>query len=384
LLVLSVLGGYGYWALTKPLPLLMPAQASQQILIPAAGSKLAWPASQAAVGILGTDVLETHGNQTPAPIASVAKVITCLVVLDKKPLKAGQTGPVITLTPADVALYKNTMAQDGSLVSVVAGEQITQYQMLQAIMLPSANNMADSLAIWAFGSLANYTTTANAFLAEHGLSETKVGVDASGLSPTTTSTATDLVKLGELAMQEPVLAEVVGQSTATGIPQTAFVKNVNSLLGTANIVGIKTGNTEQAGGVFLSASRLIIENKPTIIVTAVVGSPTLFVALKDSLTLVKSAQTNFEVVTVVDKYQEVGRYAVPWGGSIATITEEEAGVSTWNGSKYSTQVNLRPVKVGSTAAGSIPITNQPPVKVRLAYKAAPPSAWWRLSHPISK
>jgi D-alanyl-D-alanine carboxypeptidase (penicillin-binding protein 5/6) len=390
LVVIVLLGAYGTWALRKPLPMLQPIPATRQLSVSAGSSKLSWPAAgQSAVGILDSRIFEVHGAQKPAPIASVAKVITALTVLDKKPVAPGGPGPVITLSADDVALFRNYAAQDGSLVPVTAGEQISEYQILQAMMLPSANNIADSLAIWAFGSLPAYTAAANTYLAAHGLGDTHVGADASGLSATTVSTAGDLVKLGNLAMQNKALAQIVGQATADGIPMTTTVKNVNFLLGTSNIIGIKTGNTEQAGGVFLSASQITINNKPVTIVTAVVGSPTLFVAMKDSLTLVRSAQANFQPVTIAKAGDILTRYNLPWGGLVAAVVDKDLKTSAWKGSTVAAAAKLKPIKATSTKNEIVSILtisdsagNANKVAVKLATAPTAPSAWWRLIHPF--
>ena len=93
-------------------------------------------------------------------------------------------------------------------------------------------------------------------------------------------------------MQNPVLAQIVSQPTASNIPVVNTVKNVNFLLGSNGIVGIKTGNTDQVGGVFISASRITVNTKPVVIVTAFTNAPSLFEALQDSVPLVQSAQAN--------------------------------------------------------------------------------------------
>jgi D-alanyl-D-alanine carboxypeptidase (penicillin-binding protein 5/6) len=100
------------------------------------------------------------------------------------------------------------------VVKVAAGEQISEYQALQAMLLPSANNMADSLARWAFGSPADYVTYANGIIKKMGLSHTVVG-NTNGFDDTTTSTADDLVMIGLQAMRNPVIADIVSQSTAS-------------------------------------------------------------------------------------------------------------------------------------------------------------------------
>jgi serine-type D-Ala-D-Ala carboxypeptidase (penicillin-binding protein 5/6) len=352
---------------------------------------LNWPAQgQSAVGLVGLPTLEMHGAETPMPTASTAKLITALMVLQEKPLQPGQQGPTITLTAADVALYNNYAAQDGSVVQVQAGEQISEYQMLQTMMLPSANNMADSLAIWAFGSLANYQQAANPYLESLGLVTTHVGSDASGLSPTTTSTAHDLVQIGELAMQNPVLAQIVGQSTASGIPVVGNIKNVNSLLGTDNIIGIKTGNSDQAGGVFVAASQVTINNKPVTIVTALIASPSLFQSMKDSLTLMQSAQNNFSTVPVVQANSVVGSYKLPWGGRINAVAGKTLTTSIWNGSTPSPKVSLRKIPSrtsAGTAVGSVTLpksalSSQVSTPATLQSAPTKPSTTWRLKHPF--
>ena len=378
---------YGAWALTKPLPALQPINALSQLTVPAKGSHLAWPAAgQSAVGILDSRILETHGDQKPVPIASVAKVINALVVMQKKPLALGEQGPAITLTQNDVAIHDQYAAQDGSLLPVQAGEKLTEYQMLQALMLPSANNIADTMAIWAYGSLSNYANVANAFLKQNGLNSTHVGSDASGMSPTTTSTAADLVKLGDLAMKNPVLAQVVGQQTASGLPLTTQIKNVNMLLGTNNIIGIKTGNTDQAGGVFLSASRININNTPVIIITAEAGQPDLFTALKTSNDLVKSAQTNFTNINVVKAGQKITTYKIPWGGTIDAVATKNINLTQWNGWTTFLTISARPVAYNSDSTGviSLPASAINPelkLQIKLRNLPAKPSALWRLTHP---
>jgi D-alanyl-D-alanine carboxypeptidase (penicillin-binding protein 5/6) len=385
------IGGYSAFALTRPLPMLQPVERSHKFEIQTATSRLVWPnAPQSAVGITGTDTLMSHGAQTPLPTASTAKIITALTVLQKKPLRPGQQGPTITLGDKDVALYYGYLLQDGSVVSLNSGEQINEYQMLEAVMLPSANNMADSLAIWAFGSLQAYRAAATQYVAGLGLKDTHIGTDASGLSPTTTSTAHDLVVLGEAAMSDPVLAQIVGQRTADDIPVVGTVRNVNFLLGTSGIVGLKTGNSDPAGGVYVSASRTIVNDRQITIVTALVGAPDLFSAMQGSLPLITSAQTNFNPNKLLSAGAIVGRYTKPWGGSVPATVSQDVTVSSWNGTKIPAEAVLWPVSasavagatVGHIGASGSSFSSSQNVDVKLAEAPSKPSVWWRLSHPF--
>lgn len=387
-----LLAAYCVWAVRRPVPPIEAVQSSSITRAAAADAKeLAWPAGgQAAVGIAGTGIMETRGKQTGVPTASTAKLITVLCVLQKKPLAPGQQGPVITLTQKDVDLYNGYMAKDGSLVPVKAGEKITEYQALQAILLPSSNNMADSLAIWAFGSLKAYSEYANGYVKSLGLEHTRVGPDASGFDPRTVSSARDLVILGRQVMKNPVLSEIVGQKTAGGIPVARTIHNVNLLLGSSGIVGIKTGNTDQAGGVFVGAAKKKINGRQVTIITAVMKSHDIFTALRTSHVLIESAQDNFSRTTVMRAGSIVGRYDMPWGGSIFAAADQTLDMDAWAGSDVPFAVHLRPIppdaKAGSTV-GSVTVkasalNARKSVPVKLQGAPYGPPMGWRLLHPL--
>jgi D-alanyl-D-alanine carboxypeptidase (penicillin-binding protein 5/6) len=385
LLILILVGSYSYWSLNRPIPALQPTQLNASLQTSTQPSKLNWPANQAAVAIEGTSIIETHGGQTPIATASTAKVITALMTLKQRPLKLGQQGPAITITAEDVERYKNYLAQDGSVIPVQAGEQITEYQALQALLLPSANNIADKLAMWSYGSLDQYKKSTNSYLLSIGLKNTVVGSDASGLSPDTTSTAGDMVKIGKLAMENPVIAQIAGQPTATGIPLTTSVKNVNFLLGSDGIVGIKTGNSDQAGGAFVGASKFKVGDEEKTVITAIMGAPDLVTALHQSQALIRSAQTNFSNVEVVKKDTELGEYKQPWGGSIQAVATSDLPVLAWNGSTVKPTIKLNATSENPKASQTVGklTANGKTTDVILKASATEPSIFWRLSHPLN-
>ena len=154
-LLLAVIGYCSVALLGSPGDL-RAAAARTQLVVKTRAARLPWPAyGQGAYGVAGGPVLATHGVQKPVPTASVAKLITVLCVLKKLPLTPTTDGPTITLRKSDVAIYDKYVAEDGSVVPVRAGQRISERTALEAILLPSANNIADSLAIYAFGSLAD-------------------------------------------------------------------------------------------------------------------------------------------------------------------------------------------------------------------------------------
>jgi D-alanyl-D-alanine carboxypeptidase (penicillin-binding protein 5/6) len=298
---------------------------------------------QAAVGATGFGVLQISGPQISAPIASVAKVMTAYSVLKQKPLKVGEQGPVISITDQDVLTYNDYYSKGGSTARVAPGEKISEYQALQALMLPSANNFADTLATWTFGSMDKYIAYANAQAKDLGLKNTHIS-DASGFSPQTMSSAQDLVLLGQAAIKDPVLAEIVNQKQAD-VPEAGTVRNVNWLLGTDSVNGIKTGNTDEALGCFLFSSQRNINGQKVTLIGAIMGAPDLNKAITDSRPIINAADKGFETVTAVKAGQAVGYYQLPWGGKVEAVAKKDLSFFVWKGIIVDLSAKLNPIKV---------------------------------------
>lgn len=314
-------------------------------------ARLTWPVQgSAAIGAKGYGVLATHGDQSQMPTASIAKLITVLAVLEKHPLKSSKNSPVLTMDAEDVALFNQYFSEGGAYVKVELGEKITQYQAMQAILLPSANNMADSLAIWTFGSIPEYITYANGMVKRLGLMETVIAKDASGMSPDTVSTPTDLVKLGEIALAHPVIAEIVSQPSAV-IPVHGIIYSANSRLGYNNIIGIKTGLTDEAGGCFLFAAKHTLEGKSATIIGIVRGTPTLLSALSSSVALANSAKKAFSIKTPVKAGEVFGTLTTAWSETSRVIAKQDLTLLAWRGVPLKPRITLAPIN-RSLPAGS--------------------------------
>ena len=231
-----------------------------------------WPASgQAAFVQGGQSQVHAGPNQHAAPIASVAKVMTAYLVLRDHPLGLGQDGPTITLTGADVADTDRRRGQDESLVSVAAGEQLTELQALQALLLPSANNIAAVLARWDAGSVRRFVARMNVIARSLGMTHTHY-TDPSGYDDATVSTAADQVRVVDLAMRLPVFASIVATPSAT-LPVAGTVHNTDTLLGQNGFVGVKTGSDDAAGGCFAFRAIRFIGGRRTTITGVVLGQP---------------------------------------------------------------------------------------------------------------
>jgi serine-type D-Ala-D-Ala carboxypeptidase (penicillin-binding protein 5/6) len=303
-----------------------------------------WPAQgEGALGVTGHGVLVATPGARPLPIASVAKVMTALVALEAMPLHKGESGPVTTITDLDVATYLNDQAQGQSVLAVTAGEQLTEYQALQGLLLPSANNIADLLMRWAFGSRQAGVARMNARAAELHLDQTTF-VDASGFDPGTVSTPANLVTLGEAAMRNEVFAEIVSQQQAV-LPVAGQVANVNTLLG-SGMVGIKTGNTPEAGGCYLfAAADDPGDGHSVLLIGAMVGMPDLGAAMAAAAPVLADARQALQVRHVLRRGQVVGRVAAPWDDRVDVVATRSLDLVLWQGTPIQEATSLRPIVV---------------------------------------
>ncbi len=232
---------------------------------------VAWPAyGQAAVQI-GQAQAQAGPNQHPAPIASVAKVMTAYLVLRDHPLGTGEGGPTITLNDADVADTDRRSRQRESVVPVIVGEQLSELQALQALLLPSANNIAAVLARWDAGSVARFVAHMNATARSLGMTRTRY-TDPSGYDDRTVSTAADQLLVVDQAMRVPAFASIVATPSAT-LPVAGTVRNTNVLLGRDGFVGVKTGSDRAAGGCFAFRAIRLVHGKRTSVTGVVLGQP---------------------------------------------------------------------------------------------------------------
>jgi len=230
-----------------------------------------WPADGQAAVRVGQSQIHAGPNQHAAAIASVAKVMTAYLVLRHHPLRPGDDGPTITLTDADVADTDRRREREESVVSIAAGERLTERQALQALLLPSANNIAAVLAQWDTGSVGRFVARMNATARSLGMTHTRY-TDPSGFDDATVSTAADQLRVVDRAMRLPVFASIVATPNAA-LPVAGTVHNTNTLLGQSGFVGVKTGSDAAAGGCFAFRAIRWINGKRTTVTGVVLGQP---------------------------------------------------------------------------------------------------------------
>lgn len=329
--LLLVVLGLATWNYLRPIPDVAASGG------PPAGEVIAgtppampWPTrGSAAVGVQSLGFIASSGNEQAIPAASVAKVMTALVILEDKPLKKNDPGPTITITDTDVQSYNTDFANKESVARVQAGEQITQLQLLEGMLIPSANNLSETLARWDAGSIDAFVAKMNTRAAALHLTHTKFA-DTSGANPGTVSTPSDLMSLGMTAMKQEVFAQVVGMAT-TDLPVAGTVYNVDGVLGQSGIVGIKTGSGLNSGANFLFAANISVDGVPINFFGCVMGQPTLDDAFTASKKLIGAMQSALHVRKVIAKNQTVATYVTPWGAQTDLVSTVDVELIVWPG-----------------------------------------------------
>ena len=325
---------------------------------------------------------EGENYTVPRATASLAKLITVQVVLDKYPLAAGESGPLITMSGDDEARYWWTVNIGGSNARVVTGEQISERQLIEGILLASANNMADSLAIWAFGSMDGYHQAANEWLARHGLTSTTVGGDASGFDPATKSTPTDLCKIMLLAAEEPILAEIMAEPEVT-LPTGDVIHTTNQLLGQNGIFAGKTGYTDEAGRGMVVASRQIIGDTEIVVAGVSLSNDSYQTAFDTTAQLIAAMPQNLRVLNL-NSDVSVGEIAAPWTSNRHIIAAHGLVVPYWVDQPPMITATVADTIGDSLSPNSIIgrlVVDDSEVNLIVTDGLPAATASWRLAHP---
>ena len=228
-----------------------------------------WPATGQGAYQLGSAQPAASPDEHPVPIASLAKVMTALVVLQHLPLDGTADGPTLVVRDADVADTARRVIRDESVVAVRAGERLTERQALMALLLPSANNVAVMLARYVSGTVDAFVSEMNAAARSLGMTHTTY-TDPSGFNSTTVSTAADQLTLAQHAADNNTLTALVSTSSYR-LPVAGTVSNTNTLLGQDGFVGMKTGSDDGAGGCFMFRSYRSVGGINTELIGVVLG-----------------------------------------------------------------------------------------------------------------
>lgn len=233
-------------------------------------------------------VLYGKNENVKGAMASTTKIMTATVILENADIteeieisaKAGGTG--------------------GSRLGLKKGDKITINDLLYGLMLRSGNDAAVALAEHVGGSIEGFAEMMNKKAEELGLKNTHF-VTPHGLDNSEHyTTAYELAKLTDYALQNEKFATIVGTKTTTiyvnGSPRQ--IANTNELLGTLNgVIGVKTGFTNNAGRCLVTEAK----RDDMDIITVVLGADTKKYRTQDSIKLIEYSFSNFKMVNIKEK-----------------------------------------------------------------------------------
>lgn len=310
-------------------------------VVPGTVPDLIWPkVGQAAVAVRGVGMVGRSPRERRVPIASLTKMMTAFVVLRDHPLSPGQSGPLIRITASDVAIYETEAVKGDSTVKVVAGETLSEYQLLEALLIPSADNIAGLLATWDAGSVGRFVAKMNATAESLGLASTHYA-DASGVNPLSESTAADQARLGSDLMGHAVIRGIVRRGDLR-FPVVGKIWNVNPAIGDDGIQGIKSGWTLAAQGCLVTAAFRTLRHHGVLVVTAALGQPGgLWDAALVDEGLLDSATRGLVAWRVARPGATVATVTLPQrGGDISLLAPPQARfVVVWRGLKLTERIS---------------------------------------------
>lgn len=322
-LVILAIGIYGPATLLGPLPvvtatLVTPTDGADNLsppVLPTGGASAV--AAFDATALDASAPMAVAGTTDALPMASIAKIVTALVVLEAKPLDVGRTGPTVAITTADYQDYIDYANADARTVVVFPGENWTERELLQAMILGSSNNHADTLARWAFGSVDAYLEAANTWLAKNGLPATHV-VDATGLHDASVGTATDLAHLAGIAAAHPVIAELLANPSDALVGQRG-VDNTTAYLPEEGITGISRSYTDAAGVCFLFTAQVGTGESAFTFSGAFINEPDYNILTTDLTALMESARAGVSELPILTQGDAYATFEAPWGDTASGI-----------------------------------------------------------------
>jgi serine-type D-Ala-D-Ala carboxypeptidase (penicillin-binding protein 5/6) len=300
------------------------------------------PGAQAAIVVDardGTNMFAKRPDSERA-IASTTKLMTALLALER-----AKPGDVFT-----ASVYNAAPAE--SRINLRPGERMTVHDLLEALLLESANDAAVTLAEGISGSREAFVQDMNERAAELGLEHTSyanpIGLD----EPGNYSSAQDLATLTRLLLQRPRFAAIVDMPEAQleSGARPRVVENRNDLVATHPWVsGVKTGYTLNAGNVLVGAAK---GPGGARVISVVLGEPSEATRDQDTLALLRWGLASFHRVRVLDPRRMLAQADIKYRDSTARLVPRRTAVVTIrDGERIRRRVNAPEEVEGPLEAG---------------------------------
>jgi D-alanyl-D-alanine carboxypeptidase (penicillin-binding protein 5/6) len=247
-------------------------------------------------------------------IASTTKLMTALLALERARPREVFTAPPYNALPPE------------SRINLRAGERMTVGDLLEALLLESANDAAVTLAEGISGSREAFVAEMNERAAELGLDDTSyanpIGLD----DPANYSTARDLATLSVRLMRRPRFRRIVDMAEAEleSGERPRVVDNRNGLVARYPwVTGIKTGHTILAGDVLVGSAR---GPSGARVISVVLGEPSEQARDADTLVLLKWGLGRFHRVRAVDPGRPLARADIEYRDERAELVPRRPAV----------------------------------------------------------
>jgi serine-type D-Ala-D-Ala carboxypeptidase (penicillin-binding protein 5/6) len=190
-------------------------------------------------------ILWAKNKDLPRPPASTAKILTALVTLDRVELK-------------EIVTVRITTTSKSSVVSFQDGERLSVQDLLHALLLQSSNDAASALASHVGGSTAKFVQLMNQKARSVGTLRSNFHNPTGMPQRGQVTTASDLALITKAALANPEFRRIVATKS---YPWKSFkwegvLENSNELLKSYDgAIGVKTGNTREAGYCLVAAAQ---------------------------------------------------------------------------------------------------------------------------------
>lgn len=288
----------------------------------------------------GTVMFAKHPDAERA-IASTTKLMTALLALEQAKPSNVFTAPAYHAMPAE------------SRINLREGERMTVHDLLEALLLESANDAAETLAEGVSRSREAFVAEMNARAKDLGLEHTSyanpIGLDEAG----NYSSARDLASLARVLMQRPRFARIVDMPEARLESGTRprVVDNRNDLISEYPWVsGVKTGYTANAGNVLVGAA-----DGPggARVISVVLGEPTEAARNSETLALLRWGLGRFQRVRVLDPRRTVAQADIEYhDGSARLVPRRGAVLTIRDGQRVRRRTNAPDEVKGPLEAGA--------------------------------
>jgi D-alanyl-D-alanine carboxypeptidase (penicillin-binding protein 5/6) len=150
-------------------------------------------------------------------------------------------------------------------------------------------------------------------------------------------------------------------------------------------LGIKTGSLDAWN--LLSAKDIVVGDTTVRTYAAVLGQPDDATRLAASRTLYSELEAALQPLPSVTKGTVVGHVTTRWGENVAIVTDDDANVILWNGGAgaVTTTFSLGDAREKGADVGTLAVSgplDSTSTTLELATDIEPPTAWWRLTHPL--